>query len=275
MNESDEPQPLYGPSATPDTKPAEQHAGPWDEFAEVRMPNGMRLISKRRAVDVLLDAVHPLPAATMDGPVRKSYLAHFMPEKLAPSDELTFEDEVKLELIWRAAGLPWPNHPTEAEWKGKYMKALQGAPDAPDWLPVSTWGANCRIAEQSREEGRRRYLADVFQGLPEYDSFGMLAPPEFADYWNTLDVAAAVERVGQAATVVEQTPAEQWQQASPERKRELAAEAVKLHRTQEKAAASLGISRQNLAKYLRNGLRNPDATVASPFHKSAWEPHKR
>lgn len=67
------------------------------------------------------------------------------------------------------------------------------------------------------------------------------------------------------------TPAEQWKQASPERKRELAAEAVKRHGTQEKAAASLAISRQRLSKVLRNS----DATVASPFPESVWKPHKR
>lgn len=174
----------------------QQPESQWDDLAEVRLPGGMRLISKRRAVDALLDAVHPLPAATMDGPVRKSYLAQFMPEASAPPpDELAPDDEARLEEIWRRAGLPWPDHPTEAEWKGRYLQALQDAPDRPDWLPVSTWGANCRIAEQSREAIRRAYLADVFQGLPAYASTGMQAPPEFADFWNTKDVAAAVERM--------------------------------------------------------------------------------
>ena len=63
---------------------------------------------------------------------------------------------------------------------------------------------------------------------------------------------------------------EQWKQASPERKRELAAEAVKLHGTQQKAADALGITRQRLATVLRNS----DAPVAPASLESAWKPHK-
>ena len=66
------------------------------------------------------------------------------------------------------------------------------------------------------------------------------------------------------------SPAEQWSGASAARKRELATEAVKLRGTQEKAAASFGITRQRLAAVLRNS----DATVASAFPESAWKPHK-
>jgi hypothetical protein len=74
----------------------------------------------------------------------------------------------------------------------------------------------------------------------------------------------------EAAPAGAATIAEQWTQASLERKRELAAEAVKLHGTQEKAAQSIGITRQRLATVLRNG----SATVASAFPASAWKPHK-
>ncbi|MDD4888085.1 MAG: hypothetical protein PHO64_14415 [Thiomonas sp.] len=69
----------------------------------------------------------------------------------------------------------------------------------------------------------------------------------------------------------DRTPAEEWSQASAARKNELAAEAMKRHGKQAKAAASLGISRQRLATVLRNG----SATVASDFPESRWKPRKR
>jgi hypothetical protein len=67
------------------------------------------------------------------------------------------------------------------------------------------------------------------------------------------------------------SPAEEWKQASAARKIEIAADAVKRHGTQERAAASLGITRQRLATVLRNS----SATVASSFPVSTWKPHKR
>lgn len=85
---------------------------------------------------------------------------------------------------------------------------------------------------------------------PDLLEFGLLAEPEPAP--------------------AGQSPAEQWKLASAERKRVLAAEARRLHGTQEKAAASLGITRQRLAEVLRNS----SATVASAFPKSPWNPHK-
>jgi len=86
---------------------------------------------------------------------------------------------------------------------------------------------------------------------------------EHAPHW--LDSALLAELKAAPAS-----PAEQWKQASPERKRELAAAALKLHGKQQKAAAALGISRQRLA----NVLRKSDATVAPAFPESAWNPHK-
>ncbi|NNM64884.1 MAG: hypothetical protein HKL99_09785 [Burkholderiales bacterium] len=64
--------------------------------------------------------------------------------------------------------------------------------------------------------------------------------------------------------------AEEWKQASPERKHELAIEALERHRTQAKAAETFGITRQRLATVLRNG----NATVASSFPESTWKPHE-
>jgi DNA-binding NtrC family response regulator len=73
-----------------------------------------------------------------------------------------------------------------------------------------------------------------------------------------------------AETAGQGTLPEQWSQASAARKSELAAEAMRKHGKQVKAAASLGISRQRLAKVLHNS----SATVASKFPTSPWKPHK-
>ncbi len=100
-----------------------------DDLADVRFPEGVRLISKQLAIKWLLDEVAPMPEATLDdGSLRKSFLAQFLPDG-ALSEALTPEDELRLELIWLRAGLPLPERVTETEWRSKYLQALKDAPD--------------------------------------------------------------------------------------------------------------------------------------------------
>jgi hypothetical protein len=95
----------------------------WDDMADVSIPGGMHLISKRRALDILLDAtLGPIPEATMDGPIRKSQIPAFASLiGTAPTEELTKDERDWLELTWDMAGLDWPEHPTKTEWETRYL----------------------------------------------------------------------------------------------------------------------------------------------------------
>jgi hypothetical protein len=199
----------------------------WDDMTDISIPGGMHLISKRRALDILLDAtLGPIPEATMDGAIRKSQIPAFASLiGTAPTEELTKDERDWLELAWNLAGLDWPEHPTKNEWESRYLAAFRQAADRPDWTPVSTWGLNQNIAEQGRELTRQRYEADVFTTMQEYGRTGFAAPHGQGGHWNIEDVKAAVARMGsaQAAPAVEAatiagpgTPAKQWQETARE-----------------------------------------------------------
>lgn len=147
-------------------------------------------------------------------------------------------------------------------------------------LPIGTIGAGIVYldgitsaqldAEGLQHPRAQEWLAefDRLKGYASGQDMGERKPPSewlawaeskgFAPYWLTEPKAAPASL------------AEQWSQASAARKSELAAEAMKRHGTQAKAAASLKISRQRLATVLRNS----GATVASAFPKSPWKAHK-
>ncbi|NNM65476.1 MAG: hypothetical protein HKL99_12845 [Burkholderiales bacterium] len=174
----------------------------WDDIADVSIPGGMRLISKRRALDTLLDStLGPIPEATMDGAIRKSQIPAFASLiGTAPDEELTKDERDWLELTWNMAELDWPEHPTKAEWETRYLAAFRQAAGRPEWTPVSTWGLNQKIAERGRELTRQRYEADVFNTMQEYGCTGFAAPQGQGGHWNIEDVKAAVARMGSAQT---------------------------------------------------------------------------
>lgn len=196
-------------------------------------------------------------------------------------EELTDADLLYLRAVWKGSNIPDALNMTPEHW-AQCKAAFQAAPDRPEWELVAGFRdyANEAKSEQYRIANKhiQALNALILSGrMRAYDAD--LVPVQRVDGRQTQilvnEAGAYLEPLGfelvESAPAAEAaTPAEQWTQASLERKRELAAEAMKLHGTQEKAAGSLGITRQRLATVLRNS----SATVASAFPTSAWKPHK-
>jgi hypothetical protein len=159
----------------------------------------------------------------------------------------------------------------------EHLAEVQGVAHMGGWREViakeilCTFHANAATLPLRRIASGQKVVATA--GLTDFERRTIMRKAELRawakehapDLLGSALLALAESAPAEAATI-----AEQWTQASPERKRELAAEAVKLHGTQDKAAQSIGITRQRLATVLRNG----SATVASAFPASAWKPHK-
>ena len=226
-----------------------------------------------------------------------------MGERKAPSEWIAWAESKDFTPYWRAEPQPAPAGDTciEGEDAAEFIECANNGGEPIDWLgwiadrPVLKAADAARLLagleptthksleiERNESAGEAKRRAREFEGKAEAQGKERATPAEWLAWADGLQkkipvhigFRLAVERYASASK--SESPAAEWKHASPQRKQELVAEAMRQHgNNQTRAAASLRMSRTNLAKYLPDQLRNLSATVAPQFPESAWNPRKR